>query len=205
MFTSPKLIVARGITFFQIRKIESQVASSSAPIHPSCIFEIVDPYARTIKSVKLQSRYLQHPLILFFFLLTHFYSKGPSEGGHERFVLMAANPEEADEWVNILQNNVLGNPLLSLIKKRKSQVTRKSAVVGRQTPAFPPPNISPSLASSSASSHKSSALLPATIDPSDTDINLSPPPSPKASSSAGSSGPSSHSPLSPVAQAPEAS
>jgi cytohesin len=160
-----------------IRKIESQAPSSSTPIHPSCIFEIVDPYARTIKSVKLQS------------------SKGPSEGGHERFVLMAANPEEADEWVNILQNNVLGNPLLSLIKKRKSQVSRKSAAVGlgRHSPAFSPPALSSSSASSSSSSHKPAAMLPSTIDPSDIDINLSPPPSPPKNST-GTHSPTSHSP-----------
>eukprot|EP00026_Physarum_polycephalum_P003877 Phypoly_transcript_03893.p1 GENE.Phypoly_transcript_03893~~Phypoly_transcript_03893.p1 ORF type:complete len:616 (+),score=105.38 Phypoly_transcript_03893:124-1971(+) len=168
-----------------IRKIESQAPSSSTPIHPSCIFEIVDPYARTIKSVKLQS------------------SKGPSEGGHERFVFMAANPEDADEWVNILQNNVLGNPLLSLIKKRKSQVSRKSnAGPGRQSPSFPPPALSPPLASSSSSSHKPAAMLPATIDPSDVDINLSPPPSPTSSSVPASS---SSIPLAPISHKPEAS
>lgn len=166
-----------------IRKIESQASSSSTPIHPSCIFEIVDPNARTIKSVKLQS------------------SKGPSEGGHERFVLMASNPEEADEWVTILQNNVLGNPLLALIKKRKNQVSTRKGSTSRHhhSPHYVPPILSPLDSPPLSSSHKPAAMLPATIDPSDVDINLSPPPSPTASSSSGPSGPGSHSPLSPVA------
>lgn len=161
-----------------IRKIEA-TGSSSAPTHPSSIFEIVDPYARTIKSVKLQS------------------SKGPSEGGHERFVLMAANPEEADEWVNILQNNVLGNPVLHLIRKRKGQLSnRKNTIASSRGGGVNSPNFASSSnsnnnninnnnsingGSSSSSTHKPAALLPATIDPSDVDINLSPYPSPPSS------------------------
>lgn len=160
-----------------IRKIEALAQSSSSPTHPSSIFEIVDPYARTIKSVKLQS------------------SKGPSEGGHERFVLMATNPEEADEWVNILQNNVLGNPVLHLIRKRKGQLTNRKSTNApplRNSPAFSPPSLSTS--SSSSSSHKPAAMLPTTIDPTEVDINLSPPPSPTASASNQNSDPLGTSP-----------
>lgn len=107
---------------------------------------------------------------------------------------MAGNPEEADEWVNILQNNVLGNPVLHLIRKRKGQLTNRKSTnashhVNRNSPAFSPPLSSISSSSASSSSHKPAAMLPTTIDPTDVDINLSPPPSPPSSSNVSNSNP----------------
>lgn len=101
-----------------IRKIVPPT-TSTAPMPQTCIFEIVDPYQRTIKSVKLKP-------------------SGPLEGQHERFVLMAPTPEEAEEWVTALQDNIVGNPVLQLIKKRKSGMNKT-------TPAKTQPPVQPDI------------------------------------------------------------
>jgi len=133
-----------------IRKLE-HATTSTAPMATSNIFEIIDPYQRTIKSVKISTG-------------------GPTEGNHERFVLMAISPEEADEWVNTLQNNVLGNPVLQLIKKRKGVVVQKLAATAQPQVTLPPTSVedidvtvSTSLTPPIPSSLSSEADLPISI------------------------------------------
>lgn len=101
-----------------VRKIETPTTSTSQG-SLSSMFEIVDPYLQAVKCVK-------------------FTANGPEEGQHQRFLFMAATREEADEWVNTLQNNNLGNPVLQLLKKRKNVIVSKHTSRVPQQATLPP-------------------------------------------------------------------
>jgi hypothetical protein len=100
-----------------VRKIETPTSSTTQAL--SSMFEIVDPYQQAVKCVK-------------------FTANGPIEGHHQKFVFMAATREEADEWVTILQNNNLGNPVLQLIKRRRNVVVSKQALQVPPQATIPP-------------------------------------------------------------------
>lgn len=95
-----------------VRKIETPTSSTAHQTQLSPMFEIVDPYQQAVKCVK-------------------FTANGPVEGQHQRFVFLAATREEADEWVNILQNNNLSNPIVQLMKRRKNAVVSKQGTTSR--------------------------------------------------------------------------
>lgn len=108
---SPRVIIP--LEGLLVRKIETPTTSSSSHASLSSMFEIADPYQQSLKCVK-------------------FTANGPIEGHHQRFILMAATREEADEWVNILQNNNLNNPIIQLLKRRRN------IIMTRQTTRVPP-------------------------------------------------------------------
>lgn len=51
---------------------------------------------------------------------------------------MAATREEADEWVNFLQNNNLSNPILQLMKRRRNAVAKHTAPRAPPQATLPP-------------------------------------------------------------------
>ncbi|KAM9953170.1 hypothetical protein ACTFIR_008231 [Dictyostelium discoideum] len=78
------------------------------------IFEIEDTTVGTIKSVKLMPT-------------------GPVEGQHSKYLLKAPTIEEANKWVDSIRNNVLGSPVLQLIKKKKKILNRPSGGARRKS------------------------------------------------------------------------
>eukprot|EP01132_Coremiostelium_polycephalum_P004119 gene4119-5155_t len=76
------------------------------------VFEIEDSTVGTIKSVKLTPT-------------------GPVEGQHGKYMLKAPSIDEANKWVNSIRNNVLGSPVLLLIKKKKKMLNRNGNLPGQ--------------------------------------------------------------------------
>ncbi|EGC29497.1 hypothetical protein DICPUDRAFT_93138 [Dictyostelium purpureum] len=80
------------------------------------VFEIEDSTVGTIKSVKLKQT-------------------GPIEGQHSKYLLKAPTIEESNKWVDSIRNNVLGSPVLQLIKKKKKILNRPSGKDRRKSVA----------------------------------------------------------------------
>ncbi|GAM29301.1 hypothetical protein SAMD00019534_124770 [Acytostelium subglobosum LB1] len=72
-------------------------------------FEIHDATISTIKSVKLTTN-------------------GPVEGNHQKYMLKASSPEEANKWMESIASNILGSPVILLIKRKKRMLVRKHQV-----------------------------------------------------------------------------
>lgn len=58
---------------------------------------------------------------------------GPVEGQHSKYLLKAPTIEEANKWVDSIRNNVLGSPVLQLIKKKKKILNRPSGGARRKS------------------------------------------------------------------------
>lgn len=68
-------------------------------------FEIIDPQRNRIKYVKLESE--------------------AKEGTHEKFTLAAKTAEERRSWMAAVLHNIVANPIMGLINKKKEQMQYK--------------------------------------------------------------------------------
>eukprot|EP01119_Soliformovum_irregulare_P001357 TRINITY_DN1107_c0_g1_i7.p1 TRINITY_DN1107_c0_g1~~TRINITY_DN1107_c0_g1_i7.p1 ORF type:complete len:513 (-),score=95.53 TRINITY_DN1107_c0_g1_i7:25-1563(-) len=69
-------------------------------------FVVFDPSTPFLKSVKIVP------------------GSSPAEGKHEKFLLQAENPQEAELWVDTIRSNTISNPALQLINMKRGKMEK---------------------------------------------------------------------------------